>query len=79
MLVAIKKPILPENWKRVESHLEAALLHHTKAAKLLNEGEYIGAARNTVIAQKYISLANKAMRGEILKAGEETPLPDSTN
>jgi hypothetical protein len=52
-----------ENQNKVEGHLEAASLHHIKAANYLNEGNYEKAAENAVLAQKYLNLASE-LRGQ---------------
>lgn len=51
-----------ENQKRVEGHLEAASLHHIKAAENLKNGDYVKASKNAMLAQDYLNLANEAKR-----------------
>lgn len=58
-------PILVENQRKVDHHLEAASIHHDKAAAYLQEGEYQKAAENAILAQKYLDLASDAMKEEI--------------
>jgi len=48
-----------ENQNKVEGHLEAASLHHIKAANFLKEGNYEKAAENAALAQKYLNLAGE--------------------
>jgi len=55
-------PILDENQRKVDQHLEAASIHHDKAAFYLQEGEYQKAAENAILAQKYLDLASNAMK-----------------
>jgi ATP/maltotriose-dependent transcriptional regulator MalT len=54
-----------ENQNKVEGHLEAASLHHTKAANFLKEGNYEKAAENAVLAQEYLNLASELRRKKI--------------
>ncbi len=56
--------MMSERERKIEEHLEAASLHHVKAAELLNEGAYEKAAQNALLAQKYLDLANEKMRKE---------------
>ena len=52
-----------ENENKVAGHLEAASLHHNKAANFLKEGNYEKAAENAVLAQEYLNLASE-LRGK---------------
>jgi hypothetical protein len=52
-------PVLSENHKNIEGHLEAASFHHIKAVEDLKEGKYEKAAENAILAQKYLDLASK--------------------
>ncbi len=52
-----------ENLNKVEGHLEAASLHHIKAANFLKEGNYDKAAENAALAQEYLNLASE-LRGK---------------
>ncbi len=54
-----------ENQKKVEGHLEAAAVHHIKAAESLKNGDYKKASQNAILAQDYLDLANKAKREDI--------------
>jgi len=65
MLISIRtNTILMGNQKKVEGHLEAAALHHEKAASQLKEGKYEEAAQNAILAQKYLDLASETKREE---------------
>jgi hypothetical protein len=50
------------NQNKVEGHLEAASLHHIKAANFLKEGNYEKAAENAVLAQQFLNLASEGKR-----------------
>ena len=54
-----------ENQNKVKGHLEAASVHHFKAANFLKEGNYKKAAENAVLAQEYLNLASEAKREEM--------------
>jgi hypothetical protein len=54
-----------ENQNKVKGHLEAASLHHIKAANFLKEGNYEKAAENAVLAREYLNLASEAKREDI--------------
>jgi hypothetical protein len=54
--------IIPESEKKIERHLDAASIHHSKALDFLNEGEYEKAARNALLAQKFLDLASESKR-----------------
>jgi hypothetical protein len=47
-IIKIDPSIIFESEKKLESHLEAASLHHSKAITFLKEGEYEKAARNAL-------------------------------
>ena len=53
-----------EDKNKVEGHLEAAALHHIKAANFLKDGNYEKAAENAVLAQKYLNLASEMRLNE---------------
>ena len=61
-IIKIDPSIIFESEKKLESHLEAASLHHSKAITFLKEGEYEKAARNALLAQKYLDLASETAR-----------------
>jgi hypothetical protein len=52
-----------ENQNKVEGHLEAASVHHIKAANFLKEGNYEKAAENAFLAQEYLNLTSE-LRGK---------------
>jgi hypothetical protein len=54
-----------ENQKKVEGNLEAASVHHIKAAESLKNGDYEKAAKNAILAQEYLNLASEARREDI--------------
>jgi len=63
-IVKMHPSMISENEKKVEEYLEAASIHHFKAAALLNDGEYEKAAHNALLVQKYLDLASEKKRGK---------------
>jgi len=53
---------ISESEKKIERHLDAASIHHSKAMVFLNEGKYEEAAQNALLAQKYLDIASKMKR-----------------
>ena len=53
---------ISESEKKIEGHLDAASVHHSKAVALLNEGKYEKAAQNALLAQKHLDLASQTKR-----------------
>ena len=58
-----------KNREKVEGHLEAASLHHIKAAESLKNGDYLKASKNAMLAQEYLNLANQARKEDIKDFG----------
>ncbi len=58
----IYTPVLSDCERKIEQHLDAASIHHSKAMALLNEGKYEKAAQNALLAQKYLDLASQTKR-----------------
>lgn len=54
-----------ENHKKTALHLQEAAKHHLEAAKHHEEGNHEKAAKSTVTAQGYLSLAAEAQKEDV--------------
>jgi hypothetical protein len=67
-------PTLPGTPEKIQGHLEAASIHHTKAEHHLKDGAYKKAAKHALLAQKYLDLANEHIRKYYPKVETSVPI-----